>query len=213
MNKNLRILGALPVILLGALGAANARADYLAFSPPSPFSPGTGSANDPVNLGLFFTTSSTLTVDALGFYDIPNLTVGETVTLYTPTGTALTSVFVPLTASLDDGYFMQSITPYILGPGSYAVVAFTGNNPWEYANAPVSGTGIAYTGPNYGYASAPAFPTGGVGSVAGTYYGPTFDVSTSQGSAAPEPGAWIMIAAGLGLLGFTRAVRAFAPAR
>jgi Domain of unknown function (DUF4082) len=211
MNRNLRILGALPVILLGALGAANARANYLAFAPPTSFSPGTGPANDPVNLGLFFTTSSSLTIDELGFYDIPDLTVGETVTLYTSTGTALTSVFVPLTASLDDGYFMESITPYVLAPGSYAVAAFTGNNPWEYATAPATGTGITYLGPNYDYSSSVAFPSGGVSGPAGSYYGPTFDVSTTQATSAPEPGDWIMVAAGL--LAITRLRRACAPAR
>jgi len=208
MNKNLRMLGALPVMLLGVLGAANASANYLAFMPPTPFSPATGPANDPVNLGLFFTITSSLTVDALGFYDIPDLTVGETVTLYTSTGTALTSVFVPLTATLEDGYFMESITPYVLTPGEYAVSAFIGNNPWEYGNPPATGAGITYVGPNYDYSSSVAFPSGGVGSPAGAYYGPTFDVSTSQG--VPEPGASIMVAAGIGLLGFTRAIRAFA---
>jgi hypothetical protein len=33
-------------------------------------------------------------------------------------------------------------------------------------------------------------------------------VSNVQGSSAPEPGAWILVAAGLVLLGFTRAIRA-----
>jgi MYXO-CTERM domain-containing protein len=211
MNKNPRILGVLPVILLGAL-CANASANYLAFSPPGVFTPGTGSANSPVNLGLFFTTSTTLTVDALGFYDIPNLTGSETVTLYNSSQTSLASVVVPLTATLDDGYFMESITPVVLAPGSYVVAAFTGNNPWEYAGSTVAGAGITFNSDNYLYSSSPGFPTGGVSQAAGVYYGPTFDVSTTQ-SSAPEPGAWMMVAAGLGLLGLTRVIRAFAPAR
>jgi hypothetical protein len=201
------------LFLLGAFCAANASANYLAFSPPSTFSPSAGPANNPVNLGLFFTVGSTLTADELGFYDIPNLTSGETVTLYNSTGTALTSVFVPLTAALSDGYFVQSITPYVLTPGQYAVAAFTGNNPWEAATSIVAGTGITFNQENYLYGNAPAYPTGGVGTPAGVYYGPTFDVTTSQ-SSVPEPGTWMMLAVGLCLVGLARpGVRAAARQR
>jgi hypothetical protein len=203
MNKNLRILGALPVILLGALGAVNARANYLAFSPPSTFSPSTGPANNPVNLGLDFNVSSTLTVDELGFYDIPNLTSGETVTLYNSVGTALTSVLVPLSATLDDGYLMQSITPFSLTPGQYTISAFTGNNPWEYYSSITPGAGITFNYEDFDYNSTPAFPTRGATSPAGDYYGPTFDVSTTQ-SPVPEPRMWTMLAVGLGILVLTR---------
>ncbi|MGA3186984.1 MAG: DUF4082 domain-containing protein [Bryobacteraceae bacterium] len=199
MIKNL----ALPFILLCAFGAVNARANYLGLTPPSVFDPGTGAANNPVNLGLFFTTSSTITIDELGFYDIPDLTSGETVTLYTSTGTALTSVLVPTTATLDDGYFMESITPFVLTAGEYVVTAFTGNNPWEYASSVATGAGITFVQENYDYASGPAFPSGGVGDAAGVYYGPTFDVSTSQ-STVPEPGTWMMLTVGLGVLGLVR---------
>jgi hypothetical protein len=213
MKKNLRILGALPVILLGAFGAANASANYLAFTPPGTFTPGTGAADSPVNLGLFFTVTSTITVDALGFFDIPNLTGSETLTLYNSSQTALTSVVVPLTAPLNDGYFMESITPIVLTPGSYVISAFVGNNPWEFFTSTVTGAGITFNSENYLYSSSPGFPSGGVSQAAGVYYGPTFDVSTSQGNSAPEPGAWILVAAGLGLLGATRAIRAYAPTR
>jgi MYXO-CTERM domain-containing protein len=207
MNKNLRILGALPVILMGALSTVNATANYLAFTPPGTFSPSAGPANDPVNLGLFFSVSSTLTVDALGFFDIPNLTGDETVTLYNSGQTVLASVDVPLTATVTDGYFMQSITPIVLTPGSYVVSAFTGNNPWEFFTSTVAGTGITFNSENYLYSSSPGFPSGGVSQAAGVYYGPNFDVATTQVTSAPEPGAWILAAAGLALLGFTRAIR------
>lgn len=199
--------GALAAMLVAVLSAPEARANYLAFAAPNTFNPATGPANDPVNLGLFFNVSSTITIDALGFFDIPNLTSGETLTLYTSTGTALTSVVVPLTASLDDGYFMQSITPYTIGPGEYVISAFIGNNPWEYASSVTTGTGITFVQENYDYNSTPAFPSGGVGSPAGVYYGPTFDVTTTQ-SAVPEPGAWMLAATGLGLLGVAKWRRA-----
>ena len=61
--------------------------------------------------------------------------------------------------------------------------------------------------------SSPGFPSGGVSQAAGVYYGPNFDVTTTQGTSAPEPGAWILVAAGLALLGVTRAIRASAPVR
>jgi hypothetical protein len=212
MNKNPRILGALPIILLGALSAAHSNANYLAFTPPGTFTPSTGPAGNPVNLGLFFTVSSTLTVDALGFFDIPNLTVDETVTLYNSSQTALASVDVPLTATLDNGYLMQSIAPIVLTPGSYVVAAFTGNNPWEFFTSTVTGAGITFNSENYLYSSSPGFPSGGVSQAAGVYYGPTFDVTTTQTS-TPEPGAWMLVAAGLALLAFTRAIRASSPAQ
>jgi len=217
MNKNLRILGALPVILLGALGAANARADYLAFTPPGNFSPGTNSSdNTPGSLGLMFTTNATLTVDELGFFDIPNLTSGETVTLYDSTGNALTSAFVPLTSTVDDGYFMQSITPLVIAPGTYTIAAFIGDNPFEFYVGVVAGAGIASVSPSgdFSLGSTPSYPNPQNDALDGNdYYGATFEVSTNVQGSAPEPGAWIMVAAGLALLGFTRAVRAFAPAR
>ena len=122
----------------------------------------------------------------------------ETVTLYNSSQTVLASVDVPLTATLDDGYFMQSITPIVLTPGSYVVAAFTGNNPWEFFTSTVTGTGVTFNSENYLYSSSPGFPSGGVSQAAGVYYGPTFDVSTTQTS-APEPGAWILVAAGLAL--------------
>jgi hypothetical protein len=206
MHTRLRlrfIEGALAAMLVAVLGTPDAKANYLAFEAPTTFSPSTGPANNPVNLGLFFTVSSTITVDALGFYDIPNLTSGETLTLYTSTGTALTSVVVPLTGILDDGYLMQSITPYTLTAGQYAISAFTGNNPWEFYTSVATGTGITFNFENYDYASTPTFPSGGVSQAAGVYYGPTFDVQTGQ-STAPEPGAWMMAATGLSLLGVAR---------
>jgi hypothetical protein len=211
MNMNPRSLGALPVILLGAFAAVNSNAS-LAFMPPGTFTPSSGPANDPVNLGLFFNTSTALTVDALGFFDIPNLTVGETVTLYNSAQTALASAVVPLTATIENGYFMQSITPIVLAPGSYVVSAFTGNNPWEYFTSTVAGPGITFTSENYLYSSSPGYPSGGISQAAGVYYGPNFDVAAVQTS-APEPGAWMLVAAGLALLVFTRAIRASAPVR
>jgi MYXO-CTERM domain-containing protein len=64
----------------------------------------------------------------------------------------------------------------------------------------------------------------GAGTVQGTsFIDPTFtvpagfqlDLSPGVGnsSTAPEPGDWMMVAAGLALLVFTRAIRAFAQAR
>ena len=193
-------------MLAAVLSAAGVKANYLAFEAPNSFSPSTGPAGDPVNLGLFFTVSSSITIDALGFYQIPNLTSGETLTLYTSTGTTLTSVNVPLNATLDAGYLMQSITPITIGPGEYVISAFTGNNPWEYFTSISSGAGITFVQENYEYNATPAFPSGGVANPAGVYFGPTFDVSTTQTS-TPEPGAWMMVVSGLSLLGAAKCRR------
>jgi hypothetical protein len=134
------------------------------------------------------------------------------VTLYNSSQTVLASVDVPLSATLENGYLMESITPIVLAPGSYVVAAFIGNNPWEFFTSTVTGPGITFTSENYLYSSSPGFPAGGVSQAAGVYYGPNFDVAAAQ-TTAPEPGAWMLVAAGLALLVFTRAIRASAPVR
>jgi hypothetical protein len=64
----------------------------------------------------------------------------EIVTLDDSRQTALTSVDFPLAVTLKTAYFMQSITPFALTPGSYLVAAFTGNNPWKFFTSTVAGT-------------------------------------------------------------------------
>jgi hypothetical protein len=213
MQSRFRLVGSgLSILLLGVLGVPDARADYLGFTPPAVFTPSTGAINS-VNLGMLFNVTSTLTVDALGFYDVPNLVAAETVTLYNSSGTSLTSISVPLTAPLNDGYFTETITPLVLTPGQYTVSALTGNNPWESSsNPPTVGSGITFDNTVYDYSSSAVFPTNTF-LAAVSYYGPTFQVESAQGTSTPEPGAWILVAAGLALLAFTRVIRASAPAR
>jgi hypothetical protein len=211
MRPCFRFIGsALPIFLFAALTVADARANFLAFAAPAGTT-STGAIN-PVNLGMVFNISSSLTIDELGIYDGNFLTTSEVVTIYNSSGTALASATVLLTDSATGGYLMHSITPMVLTAGQYTVSAFTGNNSWlSTATAPTTGTGITFDNADYQYGSSPAFPTNTF-LAATSYYGPNFDV-VSASSSTPEPGTWIMIAAGLGWLMLSRAARAFAPAR
>lgn len=200
-----RFLAVIPAaILFTVLIPAEASASYLAFGPQAATF-GAGAANDPVNLGMVFDISSSITVDELGIYDLNSLATSEVVTLYDSGGNSLASVTVLLTDPETNGYLMHAITPVVLGPGTYTVSAFTGNNTWDYQSvAPMTGAGITFDFPDYAYGSSPAAPTQNhVAPPAGPYYGPNFDIVTSN-SAVPEPGTWTFLAAGIGLLGVAK---------
>ena len=82
----------------------------------------------------------------------------------------------------------------------------------KFIEPSTTGSGITFDNAVYDYSSSAVFPTNTF-LAAFSYYGPTFQVESAQGASAPEPGAWILAAAGLGLLGFIRAIRASAATR
>jgi hypothetical protein len=195
---------------VGALGAANAMADSIAFAPPSTPTDA-GEPNDAVNLGLVFTADSTFSVDALGIFDQSDLTSSEVVGLYNSSGTLLRSATVTLGDPLVGGYLFQSITPITLTAGSqYTVVAFTGPNDWSYGSTPpTANADVTYNFHDYDYTSSLAFPTttaGAAGGATGTYYGPNFEIATGITS-TPEPSTLMLLA--ISLLGLVAMRRFF----
>jgi hypothetical protein len=142
-------IGILNVALLGS----QASSIDPAFLPPvgGPTVP-TWGANQPVNLGLLFTPTANITVNALGFYDTPGVTAGETVAIF---DAASESIVAQSDVALDpttlaDGYYWSSISPVALTAGeNYIVDAFTGNNPWSYGGNPVVNPQITYNGQAY----------------------------------------------------------------
>ena len=152
-------------IALPAFGGA------IAFSPP-----GGLATNGPpsVNLGMVFTANTSITVTALGFFDLSGLFAGETVGIFNTSGQLLASTNVQLSDPLVGGYFFRNITPLNLTAGNtYVVVALTGNNPWSYssANPIVNIPSITYLNSAYIYSTNLQFP---IYNYPASYYGPNF---------------------------------------
>jgi len=198
--------------LFGALGAAQATADTVAFT-PSGTVVSAGAPDDAVNLGLVFTANTSISVDALGFYD-PPLVEFETVGLYNSSGVLLASTTVSSLDPTVDGYFFASITPVALTAGDqYTVDAEVGNNNWFYGStAPNQAADVTYNYHDYAYggsggcctpATGLAFPTltaSAAGGSSGTYYGPNFEFTAA--STVPEPGTLALLVTALALVGF-----------
>lgn len=173
--------------------AGSARADYVGFMAPGSVQTGLG-ANNPVNLGMYFTADTAFSVTSLGIYADPGLAASEQVGLYDfSTKALLASATVQLTDPETDDYLFHAITPVTLTAGrEYAVVAFVGNNPWTYGDltAPIVNPEITYDGSGYNYTNTLTLPTfdGGTSS----YYGPNFTIA----GAVPEPASLVMLGRG-----------------
>ncbi len=194
--------------LIGALGATDAAADTLAFTPAG-VPVDILFPNSYVNLGIVFMANTNFSVDALGFYDQSDLTGPETVGLYDSSGNLLASAIVSLSDSVVGGYLFQSITPVALTAGdTYTVDAYVGANDWSYgATAPNSAAEVTYEYHDYAYGGALSYPTQTINeapSQKGTYYGPNFEIE----STLPEPATLTLFGAGLLGLGVVRRRRA-----
>ena len=145
--------------------------------------------NDPVNLGMVFTPNANITVNALGFFDGPGVTAGESVGIYDASGNLLAQTTVSLSDTLTDSYLWHSITPIVLDSGlQYTVDAFTGNNPWAWNSVPIVNPLINYTGQTYDYTTAGlTFPQSTSGHAADAYYGPSFSI-VSRTASVPDGG-------------------------
>ena len=151
------------------------------------------------DLGVLFTANENLTVDALGIYDTPGFTGGETVTMYDSGGNVLSSAFVTDAGALVDGYFWQAIAPLALIAGQqYTVSAFYATNPDSYlygSPLPAFDPGITFNGTRYEVGSLqwPTLVDGGQP----FYYGPNFSIVAST---VPDAGR-SSILMGLAVLG------------
>ena len=179
-----------------ALGTVPSFAETAFTAPASGVGPPDYQANLPVNLGDVFTTTSTMTVNGLGFYDQTYLTGPETLGLYNSSGVLLASTVVSLTDPVVNGYFFHSIGSLVLAPGTYTVVAQVNDNPWSYGPAPSTAPGVTFNYDSYLYGSSLAFTTqtGGSGPA---YYGPNVNF--------PEPGVSGVLT--MGFAGLLFAVR------
>ena len=164
----------------------------IAFTPPGGLSPGSGA---PVNLGMVFTTNSTVIVNALGLYNMDGVD-DATLAIYDSSGDLLTSTAVTLADSLVDGFFYKSISPITLLAGSqFTVTEFSANGLWSFGEEPTTTAEITYNYHDYVYASELAFPTISGDAAGNAYYGPKLlDRSCDRDA---EPGTVILFMPGL----------------
>ncbi len=180
------------------------RADVIAITP------GTGGLennlwNGNSTIGYDFTLTSSVTVTELGFFDA-NLAEGPAdshpVGIWNSDGTLLASATVPSGAPslLIDGFDFVSISPVVLGPGSYAIGAYglmTSPDQFEFGESgSTTIAGLTLGGAVETFDTGLTFPTSPEAFATEGYFGPDFLV----GQAVPEPSTITLLALPFGLV-------------
>jgi hypothetical protein len=157
---------------------------------------GTVQTNNNWSLGWQFTVNSPITVDGLAFYDNTD-DESHLVGIYNDATQALLVSTTVLTTDPDMGtapWRVDSITPYVLGVGTYDIMAVTGDDNYTYGPTTLTTIPqITFVQDEYctPASAALAFPNATDGSQA--YFGPSFTVETGT----PEPASVLMIGGGL----------------
>jgi hypothetical protein len=178
------------------------------------------------SLGMDFTVNSAINVDAMGVYDaagngVINGTLQVEIFEHNADNswTPITATYAEFTSAnpgtqdlVNDGPYdvYQAISPVLLDPGNYSVVAVgfstqdpNGNTGDGSLGATEDNSGLlTYTGSsryNTDENDALVFPTTVDGGPANRY-----DAGTFEFSEAPEPASFILIGTGLALIGFGR---------
>ena len=180
------------------------RADTIAITP------GTGGSenhlwNGNTTIGYDFTLTSSVPVTELGFFDA-NEAEGPVdshpVGIWNSGGTLLASATVPSgpTSLLIDGFDFVSISPVVLGPGSYAIGAYglgTSTDQFEFGESgSTTIAGLTLGGAVETFATGLTFPTSSEAFATQGYFGPDFLV----GQAVPEPSSITLVAVAFGLV-------------
>jgi hypothetical protein len=190
-----------PVLAIAilALGAPAVRADTAGISFTSPgttFNNGAG-----FSLGFSFTATSTVTIDAVGYFDEGGLQESHTVGIFDSAGNLLASA--PITGGTLTGFFdYVSIAPLTLTAGdTYQIMGNSGFidnytfSPVGFSTAP----GITFDSDEFTSGNTLAFGLNSEG-VTG-FFGPNFLETTPT----PEPGTLALFGTGLfGMVGMIR---------
>lgn len=180
------------------------RADGIAITP------GTGGSENAswsgnATIGYDFTLASSVTATALGFFNANGLSGpadSHPVGIWNSGGTLLASATVPSGAPslLIDGFDFVSISPVVLGPGSYAAGAYglqTSTDQFEFGESgSTTIAGLTLGGAVFTFATGLTFPTTSVPSSTQGYFGPDF----LAGQAVPEPSSIPIVVVFFGLV-------------
>ena len=177
-----------------------------------------GTQNWGGNLGLDFTVNQAVVVSALGIFNASGLSTINggpiDVAIYDTTGTLMSPIVQfdnTGTYALAPGGFdlLQTILPFVLGPGNYSVVAVGFGSPDPNGNLNTgSGSGpalnnggglLTFTGYRWDGSSVLALPTANTGLVPNQ-----FDAGTLQFADAPEPGTFALFGLGLAFAFWSR---------
>ncbi|HEY6345568.1 MAG TPA: DUF4082 domain-containing protein [Bryobacteraceae bacterium] len=209
----MRIVSSIALISGLVLAISVCRADAIAITP------GTGGdENDAWNsnatIGYDFTLTSSVTVTELGFFDSNGASgpvESHPVGIWNSGGTLLASATVPsgTPSLLIDGFDFVSISPVVLGPGSYAIGAYgldqTSGDTDQFLFLESGSTTIAGLtlggSVEAGSVSGLTFPTTPTGLAQG-YFGPDFLVAS-----VPEPSTVMLVAVPFGLLVILYSIR------
>jgi hypothetical protein len=212
LRNTLRLSLALAALLFVSQGHCRAGVALTAFSGHSTF----GSFdNTNQTIGWQFSTSTTIDVTHLGFWDAsPGNPLGQThqVGLWTGTGTLLASTTVLTTSALTGDFRYESIAPVTLGPGTYLIGAEI-KAPFldfyaTFATSITTAPEITHLG-DARNASGGGFSSPGIVTTNEGRFGPNFQFNVNS---VPEPGSLTLL--GLGSMSFAAyALRRRAAAR
>lgn len=196
--RHIRLVLLLGLALLAIPSTARAQLG-VDFTTPSDYN------RDAFSLGWSFNVLTPFSVTALGFYDAgrDGLIQAHDVGLWTAGGSLLASATVIGSDPLISFWRFASITPVVLGVGSYIIAA---NNGWEaYPLAGPSGTifnsNISYDTDRYLQGTTLQFPTttSGTSSANAAWLAANFLVESPNHAeeVVPEPATMSLLAAGL----------------
>lgn len=197
---------ALIALITGAVAgfSAAAIADPLVTLTPNPGN--TFNNANGYSLGFGFVVSSSITVDALGYFDTGVLTENHSIGLYDSTQSLLASALVTSASPVSNSFAYTAIPDVLLNPGTYYLMGTSGFvDPYTFSPTASSvDPRASFAASAYSDGNSLQFPDT-VDPTTFGYFGPNLDISTQ----VPEPFTLSLFGGGLaGLVAVRRCKRA-----